>query len=69
MHSLKQLRFNTGLFLMCFIFLGSQEVGAKQIFGPDTIRTGIFVKSLFNFNSTDFSYDVDCGDELEEKLR
>lgn len=68
-HSLRRRRFNTGLFLLYCIFFGSQDIGAKQIFGPDTIRTGIFVKSLFNFNSTDFSYDVDCWIWFKGKKR
>jgi len=69
MHSLKQLRFHIVSFLFCCIFLGSQECGAQQVYSPDTIRTGIFVKSLFNFNSTDFSYDVDCWIWFKGKKR
>ena len=60
MHSLKQFRFNIVSFLLCCIFCWGQECRAQQSYRRDTIRTGIFVKSLFNFNSTDFSYDVDC---------
>jgi len=26
---------------------------------PDSVRTGIYLKSLYDFNSSDFSYDVD----------
>ena len=26
---------------------------------PDTVRTGIYLKPLFDFNSSAFSYDVD----------
>jgi hypothetical protein len=69
MHSLKQFRFNIVSFLLCCIFCWGQECRAQQSYRIDTIRTGIFVKSLFNFNSTDFSYDVDCWIWLKSKKR
>lgn len=31
----------------------------KSQFIPDTIRTGIYLKALYDFNSSDFSYDAD----------
>jgi len=69
MHLPKRFRFNIVSLLTCFVFFGSHVIEAKQIYNPDTIRTGIFVKSLFNFNSTDFSYDVDCWVWFKGKKR
>lgn len=42
--------------LIIFLFISKYSL-SKEI--PDTIRTGIYLKSLFDFNSSAFSYDVD----------
>src|ERR1035437_5422980 len=38
------------IFLSQFLFSQSK---------PDTVRTGIYLKSLYDFNSSEYSYDVD----------
>jgi len=45
------------IILLVFIMLSFTLCKAQD--KPDTIRTGVYLKSLYDFNSSAFSYDVD----------
>lgn len=42
-----------------FVFFISCENGFSKYSPPDTCKTGVYLKALYNFNSSEYSYDVD----------
>ena len=52
-------------FFLLYFFVFLSFVIQSQTKGIDTCKAGVYLKSLYDFNSSEFSYDLD----LERVLR